>query len=77
MSPKALGLAMSIPTISKGWEKETWSSSVLGSDFETVALEGISIPKWAQAGPVQRKTRIAAIIPTFFIKASFIVDFFR
>jgi hypothetical protein len=40
-------------------------------------LDGISIPKWARAGPEQRNARIAAIIPILFIMTSCKVDFFR
>jgi hypothetical protein len=40
----------SIPTISKGWEKERARVTALLSSCITIESEGINIPKWDQAG---------------------------
>jgi hypothetical protein len=68
---------MSIPTISKGWEKEIWTSTVLGSALDTVALEGISMPKWAKADPdiTQTATIVNKAACFFFIISSFLIFF--
>jgi hypothetical protein len=74
MTPKALGLAMSMPTISMGWEKEIWRSNVLGSALDTVACEGMSMPKWAKADPDIAKTTANANTVTslvFIFSSSF------
>ena len=71
-TPKALGLAMSMPTISMGWENEIWRSTVLGSALDTVACEGMSMPKWANTGPDTMNTITAANhVTLFFIGSSF------
>ena len=77
ITPKALGLAMSIPFISNGWEKEICMSTVFGSALDTVAFEGMSMPKWANTGPDIMKTNTAANMVILFLIGSSLMFFCR